>query len=168
MINALLEENQRNLAAGARQFIDLGRPAANVERDRGEISQSSLERRSQIPRGSSPQNEIIESMNCKSTINTSFRDQSGRSSKESDDHDQDQDRDHEASGQDDHDQQLGAAAEARWVPNKVARFNTGASNSRDEDQAASETMSMIRKARVSVRARSEAAMVIIIFATLFP
>jgi hypothetical protein len=41
------------------------------------------------------------------------------------------------------------------VPNKVPRFST----SRDADQQHSDTMSMIRKARVSVRARSDAVMV---------
>nr|QWQ79545.1 WRKY transcription factor protein 27 [Zanthoxylum armatum] len=42
-----------------------------------------------------------------------------------------------------------------WCSNKVPRFN----NSRDVDEQASQTMSMIRKARVSVRARSEASMI---------
>lgn len=41
------------------------------------------------------------------------------------------------------------------VPNKVPRFST----SRDADQQHSDTMSMIRKARVSVRARSDAVMI---------
>lgn len=44
---------------------------------------------------------------------------------------------------------------------KVARFNNNNNSSRDVEQAASQsqTTSMIRRARVSVRARSEASMV---------
>nr|WGV38260.1 WRKY [Loropetalum chinense var. rubrum] len=43
-----------------------------------------------------------------------------------------------------------------WVPNKVPRFNTSSSDHVDQ---AAETMPVMRKARVSVRARSEASMI---------
>ncbi|KAL5583636.1 hypothetical protein UlMin_016078 [Ulmus minor] len=103
-----------------------------LERHKEEVvSHSSMEGGS----SRSPRNEIVESMECK----PSCRDNSIRSERKVDEED--------------------GGSERGWAPNKVARFGSGSSNSREEEQAASETMSMIRKARVSVRARSEASMI---------
>ncbi|CAN0900953.1 WRKY transcription factor 42 [Linum grandiflorum] len=45
-----------------------------------------------------------------------------------------------------------------WTPNKVPKFEASSSSSADAEERKAETLSMIKKARVSVRARSEAAM----------
>lgn len=142
MLSGLVEENKRRYAAGAKPFMDIGQPAPiAVEKDY-EVSHSS----------GSPRNEIVESMDCKSIIKPPNIREIGR--KELLEHDdQEEGPEH---------QQDQLATGSRWVPNKVARFGSTTTNtttSRDEEQA-SETMSMIRKARVSVRARSDASMVI--------
>ena len=156
MINgSVLEDNPRRLVVGSRQFMGTGREKDN------EVSHSSLEGRSQNCASGSPLNEIVESMDCKSTNTTGLI---NKGSADSDDHDQDQGRREQVNP--------GRA----WVPNKVGRFSSGASPStcRDdnnvdhEDPQASETMSMIRKARVSVRARSDASMVSNLQASFFP
>ncbi|EXB66325.1 WRKY transcription factor 6 [Morus notabilis] len=155
MMSRLLEENQKSLiVTKARQFMDIGEPQITGEKDY-EVSQSSLDQgRSQNRNSRSSnhqQNEIVESiLECKSNIINS-----ADFSKELSAHHRHDDRE-EGTDQ----EQLGAGASpgSRWVPNKVARF--GNSRYHDQDQATSsaETMSMIRKARVSVRARSEASM----------
>ncbi|KAL6284029.1 hypothetical protein ACE6H2_014958 [Prunus campanulata] len=116
-----------------RQFMDMGR----AEKD--ELSQCSLEGcRSQDCSGSPPQNDIIESMECcKSTSHVLHRDLSGRISTTN-------------GGEDSPDQEFQG-----WIPKKVSKMMSP----RDVDQASSETMSMIKKARVSVRARSDASMI---------
>ncbi|CAN1799661.1 WRKY transcription factor 42 [Linum perenne] len=45
-----------------------------------------------------------------------------------------------------------------WTPNKVPKFEASSSSSAEAEERKAETLSMIKKARVSVRARSEAAM----------
>ncbi|PON62710.1 WRKY domain containing protein [Parasponia andersonii] len=156
MINgSKLEENQRRFVVGSRQFMGIGR-----EKDH-EVSNSSLEGRSQNCASGSPQNEIVESMECKSTIisPTGLVNNKRPPSDSTDDHDQV------------HREQV--LPGRKWVPNKVGRFNNGTAspdacresssnkinNDQHEDPQASETMSMIRKARVSVRARSDASMI---------
>lgn len=155
MISRLLEENEKGLiVTKARQFMDIGKPQITGEKDY-EVSQSSLDQgRSQNCNSRSSnhqQKEIVESiLECKSNVINS-----ADLSKELSVYHRHDDREEGT------DQELGAGASpgSRWVPNKVARF--GNSRDHDQDQATSsaETMSMIRKARVSVRARSEASMV---------
>ena len=142
MLSGLVEENQRRYAAGVKPFMDIGQPAPIAGEKDYEVSHSS----------GSPRNEIVESMDCKSIIKPPNIREIGR--KELLEHD-----DQEEGPENQQDQ---LATGSRWVPNKVARFGsttTDTTTSRDEEQA-SETMSMIRKARVSVRARSDASMVI--------
>lgn len=141
MLSGLVEENKRRYAAGAKPFMDIGQPAPIAGEKNYEVSHSS----------GSPRNEIVESMDCKSIIKPPNIREIGR--KELLEHD-----DQEESPEHQQDQ---LATGSRWVPNKVARFGSTTTNtttSRDEEQA-SETMSMIRKARVSVRAISDASMI---------
>ncbi|KAM1116833.1 hypothetical protein ACFX15_007036 [Malus domestica] len=115
-----------------RQFMDMGR----AEKD--ELSQCSHEGcRSQDCSGSFPRNNIVESMECCKGTSHVHRDISGRSSTTG----AEDSPDHEFQG---------------WIPNKVPKLM---SPPREVDQASSETISMIKKARVSVRARSEASMI---------
>ena len=141
-MNRPTEEKSHGEAIVARQFMDLGQ-AAKSEKD--ELSESSSEGRFQEVSGSSG-NTIVESMESRKKNSTSGNEtvprnpsrkdlmDPGRNQRE----DTPKDRPHPG-----------------WLSNKVPKFNT----SRDVEQA-QETMAMIRKARVSVRARSEASMVI--------
>lgn len=141
MLSGLVEENQRRYAAGVKPLMDIGQPAPIAGEKDYEVSHSS----------GSPRNEIVESMDCKSIKPPNIREIGRKELLEHDD--QEEVPEH---------QQDQFATGSRWVPNKVAKFGSTTTNmttSRDEEQA-SETMSMIRKARVSVRARSDASMVI--------
>lgn len=160
MINgSVLEENQRRFVVGSRQFMGIN----EREKDH-EVDHSTLEGRSHNRASGSPPNEIVESMEySKTSISASGLLINKGSSDINDDHNQDQDQG----------QREQALPGRTWVPNKVSRrFNTDASTSTCRDNnnnnnnsvdheypQASETMSMIRKARVSVRTRSEASMV---------
>ncbi|KAM1041251.1 hypothetical protein ACFX13_031194 [Malus domestica] len=132
--SVVLEEKQmmngiNNLAPI--QFMDMGR----AEKD--ELSQCSHEGcRSQDCPGSPPRNDIVESMECCKSTSHVHRDISGRS--------------RTAGGEDSPDQELQG-----WIPKKVPKLISP----REVDQPSSEAMSMIKKARVSVRARSEASMI---------
>lgn len=132
MINGLVEDQKQNEIVVPRQFMEMGRAIITHEKD--DISQSSnLEGRSRNRSGSPYQNDIVESMACKTTT-TNCKDGSGRNNNGNE-----ESPDQEYQG---------------WVPNKVPKFT----NPKEEDQNP-ETMPMVRKTRVSVRARSEASMV---------
>ncbi|XP_015899365.2 probable WRKY transcription factor 31 [Ziziphus jujuba] len=137
MINGLLEDQKQSGVVVPRQFMDMGRIPLPEKDDVN--SQSSFEGRSGIncTNSGSPKNDIVESMECKTkTTSLSCKD-SGRNDNNHGDRDEES-QEHEFSG---------------WVSNKVPKFISP----KDEDQTP-ETMSMIRKARVSVRARCEASM----------
>lgn len=143
MINGNLEEKQRKGSIFARQFLDLGK-AERAEMGEGR-SQSTSEERN---RDCAVSPNIVESMEHNKSQMISNSSISGvfpvldplrRSG------------DGEIS-----DHKTSEEAFHGWVPNKVPKINT----SRDvDDEQKEETMSMIRKARVAVRARSEASMV---------
>lgn len=137
MINGLLEEKQMSGVVVPRQFMEMGRLSNIPDKDDANSQYSSLEGRSGINdcASGSPKNDIIvESM-----------DQGKDSGRNNNNH-----------GLDHHQEIISQQHEfqAGWVPNKVPKFISP----KDEDQSP-ETMSMIRKARVSVRARCEATMV---------
>ncbi|XP_059662516.1 probable WRKY transcription factor 31 [Cornus florida] len=140
MIDVKSEDKKDEAGQGAmvpRQFMDLV-PSGTTETD--EPSQSSSGERTIIDRSSSPQNNNSEvaSKEFKKNINRN----------ESVPYDQDKPnfRDSKAIGREESPESEG------WVPNKVPKLNP----SKPADQATEATM---RKARVSVRARSEAPMI---------
>ncbi|XWS11242.1 hypothetical protein CRYUN_Cryun38cG0067400 [Craigia yunnanensis] len=139
-MNRPTEEKNHGEAIVARQFMDLGQ-AAKAEND--ELSESSSEGRFQGLSGS-PGNTIIESMERRqknsSRNETVPRDPSKKDFKDS--------------GRNQREDTPEGRSHPGWLSNKVPKFNT----SRDVEQA-QETMAMIRKTRVSVRARSEASMI---------
>ncbi|XVF70717.1 hypothetical protein PTKIN_Ptkin11bG0185100 [Pterospermum kingtungense] len=130
-MNGPVEEKRHGEGIVARQFMDLGQ-AAKEEKD--EVSESSSEGRFQELSGS-PGNTIVESMERRQNNSTS-KNETGPS-------------DHQRE-----DTPEGQPNPAGWLSNKVPKFNA----SRDVEEA-QETMGLIRKARVSVRARSEASMI---------
>lgn len=141
----------------ARQFMDLGQTRGISEKDDcNQVSRSSSgnTRSQEIP--ISPENIIVESMettqkkftrNCSSSSN-------GIKALELDNN-----------AMNNEDRSDVAKEEDQERCNKISRFN----NSRDvhDEHPSSQTLSMIRKARVSVRARSEATMVSINVFLLF-
>ncbi|XVF33967.1 hypothetical protein REPUB_Repub18cG0016600 [Reevesia pubescens] len=141
-MNSPIEEKRRGEPIVARQFMDLGQ-AAKAEKD--EISERSSEGRFQELSGS-PENTIVESMERRQE-NSTYRNETvpnGSSRKDLMDLGKNKREDtHE-----------GRPNQPGWLSNKVPKFNS----SRDVEQA-QETMAMIRKARVSVQARSEASMI---------
>ncbi|XWS27814.1 hypothetical protein CRYUN_Cryun25bG0012300 [Craigia yunnanensis] len=136
-----IEEKTHGQAIVARQFMDLGQ-SAKAEKD--ELSESYSEGRFHELSGS-PGNTIVESMERKQKNSTSRNETvpSDPSRKDLMDSGRNQ-REDTPEGQ----------LHPGWLSNKVPKFNT----SRDFEQA-QETMAMIRKARVSVRARTEASMI---------
>ncbi|XP_050369855.1 probable WRKY transcription factor 31 [Argentina anserina] len=123
-----------------RQFMDMGRAANTTHHEKNElVSHSSLDTaRSNIVCSGSP--PIVESMKqCKSTVH---RGSTKRTS---------------GGAEDSLEGQEFTAGSPGWVPKKILELSSG-----DVDvdhQASEETISMIKKARVSVRARSEASMI---------
>lgn len=126
------EEKRHGEGTVARQFMDLGQ-SEKAEKD--EISESS----SAEGRSPAGNNTIVESMERRQINNSSSSNNETAVVVEDTRPDQ------------------GRPNHAGWLSNKVPKFNT---SSKDVDQQAQETIGMIRKARVSVRARSEASMVI--------
>ncbi|PRQ31927.1 putative transcription factor WRKY family [Rosa chinensis] len=122
-----------------RQFMDMGRAANITHHEKNElVSHSSLDMvRSNNDCSLSP--PIVESMDhCKSTVH--------RGSKRT-----------SAGAEDSPERQEFQAGSPGWVPKKIPKLNSGDADV--DHQASEETMSMIKKARVSVRARSEASMI---------
>ncbi|XP_062080537.1 probable WRKY transcription factor 31 [Humulus lupulus] len=164
---SVLEGNQGSFVENSGQFMGIdGRVG---DRNLDQVSHSSLEGRSVQNCGygsSRSQNEIVDSIECNKNINITatsgliINGSSGINIINSDVYENDQDL-------------KGRREHIPWVPHKVARsITSGASTSicrdnkinntiidRDEDPQASPKITMIRKARVSVRARSEASMI---------
>lgn len=118
----------------ARHFMDLDQ----AEKDNHEVAQSSSENTRSQEFRISPENIIVESMEAGRKINNGKEivavDRLDNNNKE------------ESSER---------AHQSGWISNKLPKFNS----SRDVEHASQTMTSIIRKARVSVRARSEAAMV---------
>lgn len=141
-MNRTTEEKRHGEVIVARQFIDLGQ-SAKAEKD--ELSESSSDGRVQEFSGS-PGNTIVESMERRKTnsnrnCETVPIDPISR-------------KDLMDPGRNQREETPEGRPHPGWLQNKVPKFNT----SRDVELA-QETMAMIRKARVSVRARSEASMI---------
>ncbi|XP_022753920.1 probable WRKY transcription factor 31 [Durio zibethinus] len=140
-LNRPMEEKRHGEAIVARQFMDLGQ-AAKAKND--ELSESSSEGRFQELSGS-PGNTIVESMERRQKNSTSRNETVPSDSSRKDLMDP---------GRNQREDTPEGRPHPGWFSNKVPKFNS----SRDVEQA-QETMAMIRKARVSVRARSEASMI---------
>ncbi|XP_022717669.1 WRKY transcription factor 42-like [Durio zibethinus] len=140
-MNSAIEEKRHGVAIVARQFMDLGQ-AAKAEKD--ELSESSSEGRFQELSGP-PGNSIIESME---------RRQKNSGKNEIIPRDIPSRKDLMDPGRNQREDTPEGRSHQGWLSHKVAKFNT----SRDVEKA-QETTAMIRKARVSVRARSEASMI---------
>ncbi|XVF03823.1 hypothetical protein REPUB_Repub05bG0025800 [Reevesia pubescens] len=138
-MNSPTEEKSHGEAIVARQFMDLGQ-AGKAEKD--EISESSSEGRFQELSGS-PGNNIVESMEKRQKNSSRNETVPSDSSK----------KDLMDLGRNQREDNPEGRPHPGWS-NEVPKFNS----SRDVEQA-QETMAMIRKARVSVRARSEASMI---------
>ncbi|XVE50696.1 hypothetical protein DITRI_Ditri01bG0184000 [Diplodiscus trichospermus] len=122
----------------SRQFMDLGQ-AAKAEND--DLSESSSEGRFREFSGSHGK-AIVESMERREKNSSGGEIDSSR-------------KGFMESGRDQREDMIfDGRPHPGWLPNKVPKFNA----SRDVEQA-QETMAMIRKARVLVRARSEASMI---------
>ncbi|XP_031284552.1 probable WRKY transcription factor 31 [Pistacia vera] len=116
----------------AKQFMDLGQ----AEKDNHELVQSSSENTRSQEFPISPENIIVESMKTPKINNNSNEIVA-------------------LDRLDNREESSERAHTSGWISNKVPKFNS----SRDVEHASETMTSMIRKARVSVRARSEAAMI---------
>lgn len=143
VIDESVPEEKQMMNIVPRQFMDMGRASTVNITHHGKdelVSHSSLDmgKSNNDCSGSPP---IVESMDhCKRSIH---RSSTKRTS---------------GGAEDSPERQEFPAGSPGWVPKKVPKLSSG-----DVDvdhQASEETMSMIKKARVSVRARSEASMVI--------
>ncbi|KAK9268768.1 hypothetical protein L1049_000530 [Liquidambar formosana] len=140
MIDATLGEKNHMVP---RQFMDMGRAAAMAQKD--EPSQSSSE--SKYRECSKSPKNIVESGSME------YKTQKENTGNEIIPFDPNR-SDSRGSGRTEREDSPDQTFQG-WVPNKVPKFNT----SRDDDHQATEPMSMMRRARVSVRARSEASMI---------
>lgn len=142
VIDGSVPEEKQMMNIVPRQFMDMGRASTVNITQHGKdelVSHSSLDmgKSNNDCSGSPP---IIESMDhCKSSIHRSTTKRTS------------------GGVEDSPERQEFPAGSPGWVPKKVPKLSSG-----DVDvdhQASEETMSMIKKARVSVRARSEASMI---------
>ncbi|XVE80421.1 hypothetical protein DITRI_Ditri14bG0138300 [Diplodiscus trichospermus] len=143
-MNRWNEDKRHGEAIVARQFMDLGQAAKS---EKVELSESSSEGKFQELSSGSPGNTIVESMERRQKNNTSRSETTVPSDSSRKDL-------MDPAGRNQREDILEGRPHPGWLSNKVPKLNTSG-----DVEHAQETMAMIRKARVSVRARSEALMI---------